>query len=283
MKITNLGVVAFTFWAGSLAAQAQFLDILAVKARPDKMGEFDAISRKVADANRRGKGDEWIAYSEIYGEPGNYFLVSSRAKLSDIQAAEKKFNAAIKEYVGPVEKFYGDYGKLVESFHTMIESQRPDLSSHVPSDPAAGMAEIGSARYLFLIGIDVKPGQSLDSEMKMVKEGMDRSDGKRASYVSQSLVGAPANGYTVVLFLQSLDDVAGIPSVRSVLGDSYAEFEREVAAKCERIQYRLLKIMPEWSNPSKAIVDADPKFWNPKPMMARPKPGAPKPEAKSGL
>jgi hypothetical protein len=285
MRITNLCAVAFAFWAGSLSAQAQFLDIFAVKARLDKMGEFDAICRKVADANRKGKGDEWIAYSEIYGEPGNHYFVSSRAKLADIEAAEKKFNAAIKEYVGPIEKFYGDYGRLVESFHTMIESQRPDLSSHVPSDPSASMAEIASARFLFLIGIDLKPGQSLENEMKMVKEALDKSDLKRASYVSQTLVGAPSNGYTVVLFLSSLDDVTGIPALRTVLGDGYADFQREVAAKCDRVQYRMLRIMPEWSNPPKAIADADPKFWNPKPMMPpKPKPAAaPKPEAKSGL
>jgi hypothetical protein len=202
-----------------------------------------------------------------------------------VEAAEKKFNAAIKEYVGPLEKFYSDYGKLVEGMRTMVEYQRADLSSHVPSDPEASAKEIGSARYLFLISIEVKPGQSLENEMKMVKEALDKSENaKRASYVSQTMAGAPSNGYTVVLFLSSLDDMAGIPSLQTVLGDSYAEFQREVAAKCEKLQYRILRIMPEWSNPPKAVADADPKFWNPKPMMSpKPKPAAPKPEAKSGL
>ena len=63
----GLVAVAVVLLAALAAGQAQeqYLDVYIVQVKPEKRAEFDAISRKIAAANRQNKGDAWIAMETV--------------------------------------------------------------------------------------------------------------------------------------------------------------------------------------------------------------------------
>jgi hypothetical protein len=42
----------------ALWAQGDYLDVSIVKVKPEKVADFEAIGRKIADANRHSNGDQ---------------------------------------------------------------------------------------------------------------------------------------------------------------------------------------------------------------------------------
>jgi len=103
-----LDVLALTTMV-AVAAAAQipeeYLDMFIAKVRPDKRAEFDAISKKVADANRRNNGDTWIAMDAEYGEWNTVSFVSTRRSYAD---AEKSLEArSTKPMAKPAPKDSG--------------------------------------------------------------------------------------------------------------------------------------------------------------------------------
>ncbi|MBI3665952.1 MAG: hypothetical protein HY236_06965 [Acidobacteria bacterium] len=75
MKFRGFGILAgAVLFAAAAFAQMQgfysgYLDIAVVKVRPEKRAEFDAINKKMADANRKNKGDNWIASERRAARP----------------------------------------------------------------------------------------------------------------------------------------------------------------------------------------------------------------------
>ena len=67
--------VAVVLLAVLAAGQAQpaaeeYLDVFTVQVKPEKRADFDAITKKVAVANRQNNGDAWLATETVYG-PGD--------------------------------------------------------------------------------------------------------------------------------------------------------------------------------------------------------------------
>jgi hypothetical protein len=73
-KIVTAAVCGFVLMGASAMAQmpAEFLDITHVQVRSDKGKEFEDAIKKLADVNRRYKGDRWIALTTEYGDFGQY-------------------------------------------------------------------------------------------------------------------------------------------------------------------------------------------------------------------
>ena len=71
----------------SAAAQEsdQYLDVFIAKAKPEKRAEFDAINKKIAEANRKNNGDTWIASETVYGEGNVVTFVSLRTSYADVE------------------------------------------------------------------------------------------------------------------------------------------------------------------------------------------------------
>jgi hypothetical protein len=61
-------VVLATPFALAQEMMGDYLDVLIVKVRPEKRADFDAVGRRVADANRKAKGDFWTAMEVTYGK-----------------------------------------------------------------------------------------------------------------------------------------------------------------------------------------------------------------------
>jgi len=276
MRKSTLATFALLFPAVS-CAQSKFLDMWVGQVRGDQTSQFDAFARKIADANRKAKdkGDTWIAYQDFYGVLGRTYLVSTRTGLDEITQAEPKFLGALKEFAGMTpEKFSGELSRMTTDAHAELHTRRWDLSYNVPKDPAEIVKSIASARFLRLVTLPVKQGRitAVEKQLATLKEAMENATVKVPGFVSQTFAGSPGVVFRLAGFATTLGELENRPTARTVLGESgYEAFERAAAENFDSVEYRILRVVPEWSNPPKEIADADPAFWRPKPA-ATPKP-----------
>src|SRR5438477_8724279 len=100
MKKTICASFAFAMLA---AAQPQigYVDIFIVKVKPEKRMEFDALAKKIAEANRKNKGDNFTCSSVEYGEQNTLYFTSGRANMAAIDEGMKAFESAIGKAFGP--------------------------------------------------------------------------------------------------------------------------------------------------------------------------------------
>src|SRR6266852_9297269 len=69
-------------------AQGDYLDVYMVKVKPEKLADFQALTKKWIDANRRFNGDRWLALETVYGESNVYLFTSTRKDYADVGATE---------------------------------------------------------------------------------------------------------------------------------------------------------------------------------------------------
>src|SRR6267378_3449669 len=88
--------------AAPIAVQAQgdYLDVFVVKVKPEKLADFQALTKKWADANRRNNGDRWLALEAVYGEGNVYQFTSTRKDYADIDKANEAVMAAVNKAFG---------------------------------------------------------------------------------------------------------------------------------------------------------------------------------------
>jgi hypothetical protein len=288
MRLNRLSILIFAGAAAALA-QSKYIEVYNAKYRPDRFAEFDAMARKISDANRRAKdkGDYWIAYEELYGDGGNVYMVSPRDDLAAIEPAMAKFMGALSEYVGlSPERFATEWMRNISSQRAELFARRWDLSSNVPKDPAEMVKETAHARYAMVIQISLKAGRAAayEKQLHMLKEAMERNDTKVPAYVHQAVAGSGPVSMSAVLFAEKLADFEKMPTIKNALGPEYDDFVRMTGENVERTESRILVVRPEWSNVPKMIAEANPSFWNVKPVAAKPKPAATKAApAKPGL
>src|SRR5258708_16333619 len=80
-------------------AQGDYLDVFIVKVKPEKVADFQALSKKWADANRRNNGARWIALEALYGEGNVYQFTSTRKDYADVdQSMEASMQAVNKAF-----------------------------------------------------------------------------------------------------------------------------------------------------------------------------------------
>jgi hypothetical protein len=263
-------------------AQSKFLDVWEGQVRGDQVAQFDALSRKIADANRKAKdkGDFWIAFQDYYGTPGRTYLVANRASLDEISDAESRYWAALKEYTGMTqEKASAEFARMVSDVHTQLSTRRWDLSYNIPKDPAEMVKLTASVRFLRLVILPVKQGRipAVEKQLATLKEAMENATVKVPGFVSQTFAGSTGVVFRLAGFATTLGELENRPTARTVLGErGYEAFERAAAENFDSVEYRILRVVPEWSNPPKEVADADPAFWRPKPAAApKPKPAEP--------
>src|SRR2546426_3762114 len=121
------------------AGQEDLLDVFVVRVKPEKRADFDAVSKKIADANRRNKGSTWVASETVYGEGDVVMFVSTRHGYAEIEKSSEAF-------MGPLIKSYGsasppkllpDGGQCFFSSRTGLRRRRWGLCANAPQDPAA--------------------------------------------------------------------------------------------------------------------------------------------------
>src|SRR4029077_2758553 len=83
-SIWALAVVVCLAAPVAVRAQGDYLYVYIAKVKPEKLADFQALTRKWADANRRFNGDRWLALETVYGEGNVYQFTSTRKDYADI-------------------------------------------------------------------------------------------------------------------------------------------------------------------------------------------------------
>jgi hypothetical protein len=273
--------------AGAANAQMQpgYVDVEIFKIKPDKRADFDALCRKTTDANRRYKGDTFLALQTEYGEQNTVLFVSTRENYAAIDKAMTAFTGAMKEAYTPtvMTQMDQDLAKCVISSRAELRRRRWDLSINAPADAAAISKAIGEARWLRTLAVHVRPGRvdDFEAQLKVLKAGREKTSGPM-TLVSQSVAGQEGTIFYLSTLRNSLADFDQTPPpLREVLGDSsYEQFQRSSADDIVSTESALFRFLPELSNAPKEVAEASPDFWNPKPAAgsrSRSKPKAAEP------
>lgn len=275
----SLALLATPF-AHAQAMMGDYLDVFVAKVRPEKRADFDAVGRRIADANRKAKGDSWIAMTVEYGENNTVLMVSPRQNYAAIDSASTAFMNAIKTAYGPggLPKMMADVNSTLLSSRSEIRRRRGDLSVNPPADADAYQKLVGGARWLRTIRISVRNGREADFEerAKEAKAALEKGS-KWTYFISQVIAGVPGNTYYVTTLQPSLSAFDSAPKLAELMGkESFATWTKAVAEDQITSETMLMRIVPELSNPPENIVKVAPDFWQPKATAAS-LPVAPKP------
>jgi hypothetical protein len=276
MGMSATGTLAFAVvMALPLAAQNRpnYLDVTTVTVKPGKRGDFDAAVRRGADANRRHKGDNWIAFETVYGEP-SIAIATPRASLADVERAFGSFERAMKEAFGAgLAREYEQFGSAIESMRSEIRVRRWDLSRNAPAEPEGLDRMIGEARWMRTTAVEVHRAKLLDFE-KFVAEILDETHGRNPALrtlTTQSLVGSDGGIHFYFTNVQrSLEELDASPSLRRTLGEeTFRRFVKMDGEMVVRARTTIARVMPELSNPPESVVNVSREFWTPKPPAGR--------------
>jgi hypothetical protein len=274
----------------SVVAAAQMpdqdLDVSIARVKPDKRADFDAVSKKMVEANRKNHGDNWIAMETVYGENNVITFVSTRSSYADAEKASDTFMGALNKAYGPAGagKLFQEANNSVVSFNSEFRRRRWDLSYNPPADAAAYTQSVGHTRWVRTIVIHVRPGRELvfEAAIREVNAAATKNNEPGSVLISQGDAGQRGPVYYVTWLLPTLGDADKGTPLPQMLGEGgFQHFLRSVSDSVESSETVINRIVPELSNPPDAVAAVAPEFWRPKPAAAaaKPKPaGAAKPK-----
>ena len=258
-----------------------YLDVYIVRVKPDKAADFEALARKVADANRKNHGDQWLAMESQYGENNVYMFVSSRQSYADLDKAQDSFMGAMNKTYGKEmsQKMLNEWNNYIAGARSEFRKRRWDLSRKAPTDPAAYTKFIGTSRVLRTTAVHVKPGKIAEFEalMKDLKEASEKAENTQPVLVSQVIEGGKGTVFYISGLRPGLDGFDKNPSARDILGEEgYKKYLKDVSETVDGTDSMIYRYSAELSSPPEQLIAVAPDFWNPKPVMAA-KTAKPKP------
>jgi hypothetical protein len=258
-----------------VVVQAQggdYLDVYTVKVRPEKLADFQAIAKKMADANRKNNGDHWLATETVYGEGDTYTFISTRQDYADIDKGGDAFYGALAKAYGKdgSQKILNDWEACLAGSRSEFRRRRWDLSWKVP-DAASYAKFIADSRVLHTTRVHVRPGHLTDFEglLKEAKAAAEKAPNTQGVFVSQVIEGNKGTTFYVTSLRSSIGGFDKNPTIHDILGDEgYKKFLQVNAEAVENTESMLLRFSPELSNPPQEVIAAAPDFWQPKPVVA---------------
>jgi hypothetical protein len=258
-----------------------YRDVFTAKIKPEKRADFEAIARKVADANRRMQGDRFIALMSEYGDNYTFMAVSARESIGSVEKASQAFMNAMNEAFTPsgAMKLLGEFSTTVNSSRAEIRRVRDDLSVNRPGTAEEELNVIGRMRYVSTTTYRLRPGKlgEWTEQHKLLKAAVEKQEtpNKRPYFISQGTVGALDTIYASRLMssLAELDDP--FTPLAKLLGEDGAKTFLNAQIECVVSREQMvLRVMPEWSNPPDEIVAVAPDYWKPKAKPATVSPKA---------
>lgn len=264
-----LAVIVSLALPATVKAQGDYLEVYRAKVKPEKIGDFYALTKKWVDANRQNGGDRWEALETVYGEGDVFQFVSSRRNYADLDKMNDAVMAAAAKAFGPdMEKIMGEYESCLVSSRVELRRRRGDLSRKAPADPAALAKLVGSSRYVRTTAVHVKPGKILEFEgvLKDLKAAAEKNPNTQTVLVSQVIEGTKGTTFYISTLRSSLAGFDNNPTTRDLLGeDGYKKFQQVSAEVVEEADSTMYRFSPELSNPPDEVAAAAPDFWHPKP------------------
>jgi quinol monooxygenase YgiN len=250
-------------------AQGDYLDVYVVKVKPEKLAEFQALSKKWVDANRRHNGNRWVALETVFGDGNVYQFTSVRQDYADIDKANEAGMAAVVKAFGKetTQKMVQDFDSCLVWSRSELRRRRWDLSRKAPSDPDSEAKLIGESRVLRTIAIHIRPGHvpQYEALMKELKEAGERNANAHPMLVSQVVEGGKGATFYITTLRSSLGGFDHNLTAREILGEEgFKKFQQINGDAVETTESTLYRFAPDISNPPEAIVNVAADFWRPK-------------------
>jgi hypothetical protein len=266
----------------AVQAQGDYLDVFIVKVKPEKVADFQALSKKWADANRRYNGDRWLAQEALYGEGNIYAFTSTRKDYADVDQSMEASMQAVNKAFGKeaAQKMEQDFNNCLVWSRSELRRRRWDLSRKAPKDADSYAKLIGESRLLRTVAVHIRPGHVDDFEalLKDMKEAGEKNPNTQAVLVSQVIEGAKGTTFYVTTLRSSMGGFDHNLTTRELLGEEgYKKFQQINADAVEIAESTLFRFNPDLSNPPEEIAQVASDFWHPKAVMA----AASKPKPKS--
>jgi hypothetical protein len=227
----------------------------------------------VADANRRNKGDTWIAMDAEYGEWNTVSFVSTRRSYADAEKGlEAHFGVLDKAYGQTgAEKLWQDFNNTLISFRGEFRRRRWDLSANVPADSDALLKLVGQSHWLRTTAVHVRPGHlpQLEAQLKELKTALEKTNPPQITLVSQAVAGQSGTVFYVTELESSLGGFDSRTPVPRLMGEEGCQrFLEATDENVEGTETVINYFLPELSSPPAEVTAAWPDFWAPKPKMA---------------
>ena len=253
---------------------SDYLDVLIVKVRPEKRADFDTVNRRIAEANRKAKGDSWIAMDVQYGEGNTVQIVSQRQNFAAIDSGMTAFMSSISTAYGAggVAKMMADFNSTILSSRSEIRRRRWDLTVNPPTDADSYSKIIGSARWARTFRVTVRNGREDDFEQraKEVKTALEKGS-KWTFFISEVIAGTPGNVYYITTLQPSLAAYDSAPKLDELMGkEAFEGWRKAVSEDQVTSETTMLRLMPELSNAPEGVVKVAPDFWLPKHVASAP-------------
>jgi hypothetical protein len=267
---TAVAVVLLAVLAAGQAPPAaeEYLDVFTVQVKPEKRADFDAITKKVAVANRQNNGDTWLTTETVYGPGDRVSFISMRHTYGDVEKAFPIFYGAIQKAYGKAatDKLFQDFSQCLISSRSEFRRRRLDLSSNPPADPAAMAKLLGESRWLRTNVVHVRPGQVANFEalLKDVKAAREKASPPLTVLVSQAVAGQEGTVFYVTTLQSSLAGFDSIPPIQQTLGeDGYQKFLKTNAEAVSNTETVISRFLADSSNAPEQVASASPDFWRP--------------------
>jgi len=254
-------------------AQGDYLDVFIVKVKPEKVADFQALTKKWADANSRYNGDRWLASEALYGEGNVYQFTSTRKDYAEIDKMNEAVMAAVNKAFGKeaAEKMGHDFDNCLVSSRSELRRRRWDLSRKAPKDADAYVKLIGESRVLRSTAVHIRPGHvdEFETLLKSMKEAGEKNPDAQPVFVSQVIEGGKGTIFYVTTLRSSMGGFDHNPTMKDILGEEgYKKFQQISADAVEIAESTLYRFAPDLSNPPEEVAKVAMDFWHPKAMMA---------------
>lgn len=253
-------------------AQGDYLDVFVVKVKPEKVTDFQNLTKKWIDANRRYNGDRWLALEAVYGEGNVYQFTSIRKDYAEIDKMNEAVMAAVNKAFGKeaAQKMGQDFDSCLVSSRSELRRRRWDLSRKAPKDADAYAKLIGESRFLRTTAVHIRPGHidEFEALLKHVKEAGEKNPEAQPVFVSQVIEGGKGTVFYVSTLRSSMGGFDHNPTIKEILGeDGYKKFQQINAEAVEIAESTLYRFSPELSNPPDEVAKVAADFWHPKATM----------------
>jgi hypothetical protein len=263
----------------AVRAQGDYLDVFIVKVKPDKTADFQALTKKWADANRRFNGDRWLALESLYGEGNLYQFTSTRKDYADVDKAHEASMLAVSKAFGKdaAQKVGQDWTNCLVWSRAELRRRRWDLSRKAPADAEAYAKLIGESRFLRTTAVHIRPGHVPDFEalMKDTKEAGEKNPNTQPVFVSQVVEGSKGATFYISTLRSSMSGFDNNPTTKEILGEEgFKKFQKISADAVEVADSTLYRFDPAISNPPEEVAKVAMDFWRPKTVvsaMAKPR------------
>jgi len=256
----------------AVRAQGDYLEVFIAKVKSEKVADFQALTKKWVDANRRFNGDRWLALQAVYGEGNVYQFTSTRKDYAEIDKINEAGMLAANKAFGKdaAQKLDQEWTNCFAWSRTELRRRRWDLSRKAPQAPEAYAKFIGESRLLRTTAVHIRPGHTADFEalMKDVKEAGEKNPDTQPVFVSQVLEGGKGTIFYLSTLRSSMGGFDHNPTAKEILGDEgFKKLQQIVAETYETTESALYRFVPELSNPPEEVAKVALDFWRPKPLI----------------